>query len=424
VIVARRELSSGGVGGFFARREIEVQARPSSARRFAAQLEEAEDELDVAPARPIAPGGRFTSSEVDALPGAGDDVFRRADSSPAPAAPTPAPASGLAALFDAGRQRPAVESDPVDLSSPAPAPAPAPEPAPAVPMADLPPAPGVQARAGIADPPAPAPAPVPVTVASPDPIGELPAPYGAAIEALVARGIEPGFAVAVAEQAAVALAPLAPGADPAALVREALARAIPTAALRRGGAVIALVGASGVGKTRCVARLAAAHSRHGDLPVSVLALRSADEGAELKRLLAPYGVQLHAVESGAEGAGHLPSSRAEGLVIVDTPGFSPRAPGELRALEGELRALAPDEVHLAVPATIAPAPARELVAAARELGVQALVVTHVDETEQLGTLVGLSVDSGLPLSYLARGQAVDAGLRPVAATELAAALLP
>ena len=55
----------------------------------------------------------------------------------------------------------------------------------------------------------------------------------------------------------------------------------------------------------------------------------------------------------------------------------------------------------------------------RELGVGALVLTHTDETEMLGTVIGLAIDSGLPLSYLARGQAVEAGLRPASATELA-----
>jgi flagellar biosynthesis GTPase FlhF len=191
-----------------------------------------------------------------------------------------------------------------------------------------------------------------------------------------------------------------------------------------GGRVVGFVGPGGAGKTRCVARLAAAHARHGALPVTVVALRSPDGGAELTRLLAPYGVPLHAVESGAEGAAKIAALRGEGLVILDTPGVSPRAEGELRALGSELRAIAPDELHLTVPATIGPDPARELVTGVRELGVSALALTHTDETEMLGTVVGLAIESGLPLSYLARGQAVEAGLRPASATELAAALAP
>jgi flagellar biosynthesis protein FlhF len=184
------------------------------------------------------------------------------------------------------------------------------------------------------------------------------------------------------------------------------------------------VGPGGSGKTLCAARLAAAYAGGSDLPVVCIALRSPDGGAELRRLLAPYGVALHAVESGAEGAARIADLRGTGLVIVDTPGVSPRSAGELRALGSELDALAPDELHLAVPATISPASAQELVGGVRELGVGALVLTHTDETEMLGTVIGLAIDSGLPLSYLARGQAVEAGLSPAAAADLARDLVP
>jgi flagellar biosynthesis GTPase FlhF len=256
------------------------------------------------------------------------------------------------------------------------------------------------------------------------PVTGLPPAAIVAAERLVARGLRSGLADAIAEEAIGGLAPLMPDADPKDLVIDALARRIPTHPLRRGPGVIGFVGPGGAGKTRCVARLAAAHARHGLLPVSVVALRSPDGGAELRRLLAPYGVALHAVESGAEGAGHIAGLRGEGLVIVDTPGVSPRSTGELRSLGFELDSLAPDELHLAVPATIGPAAAQELVGGVRELGVGALVLTHTDETEMLGTVIGLAIDSGLPLSYLARGQAVEAGLRPASSTELAHDLVP
>lgn len=299
--------------------------------------------------------------------------------------------------------------------------------------------------APVAQPPAAVPAPAPepepepaeaiaeVAASVPDPI-VVPAPVVApaalppaallAAERLVARGLRTGLADAIAEEAMGGLAPLMPDADPKELVVDALARRIPTAPLRRGPGVVGFVGPGGAGKTRCVARLAAAHARHGLLPVSVLALRSPDGGAELRRLLAPYGVDLNAVESGAEGAARIAALRADHLVIIDTPGVSPRSTGELHALGTELDALAPDELHLAVPATIGPAAAQELVGGVRELGVGALVLTHTDETEMLGTGIGLAVDSGLPLSFLARGQAVEAGLKPASATDLARDLVP
>jgi flagellar biosynthesis GTPase FlhF len=474
VIVSRREMTSGGVGGFFAKREIEVEVRPGEefvapapdvAAAFAAQLADAHERQQQA--RPA------TSPEVDALPGAAnvtvDDLFP----------PPPPQSEGLAALFNAGL--------PPAAPQPEVAPAPvAPEPEPEAPAAhreileddeeyydddewieEDEPAPAAEIRpveqptgtfdylgggepepevvdeADLLVPTAAAPAPEPVAP-EPEPIAVeaepvaltpvvagsggsdvgLPPAALVAAERLVARGLRASLAEAIAQEAIAGLAPLLPGADPKELVTDALARRIPMHPLRSGPGVIGFVGPGGAGKTRCVARLAAAHARHGTMPVSVIALRSPDGGAELRRLLAPYGVALHAVESGAEGAARVAGLRGDGLVIVDTPGVSPRSTGELRALGAELDALAPDELHLAVPATIGPAAAQELVGGVRELGVGALVLTHTDETEMLGTVIGLSIDSGLPLSYLARGQAVEAGLRPASATELARDLVP
>jgi flagellar biosynthesis GTPase FlhF len=492
VIVARRETTSGGVGGFFAKREIEIEVRPGEsagprvAAAFAQQLAEAH-ERQQAPAYPEGAVRPVTSPEIDALPGSAnvtvDDLF------PAP----PRQAQGLAALFNAGMAPPPAEvaegHDAPGPEEPAGAPAPAPsseepqadaaprlpevldddeydelydddEPeawagpvpdAEIAPEAEAEPVVAVEQPTGVFDylgvgptPPAVEPEPVaaaeptapavepeaqpePAAAAPPEPnvlVAGLPPAAHAAAERLVARGLRSGLADAIAEEAVTGLAPLLPGADPKDLVCDALARRIPMYPLRRGPGVVGFVGPGGAGKTRCVARLAAAHARHGVLPVTVVALRSPDGGAELRRLLAPYGVALHAVESGAEGAARVAGLRGEGLVVVDTPGVSPRSSGELRALGFELDALAPDELHLAVPATIGPAAAQELVGGVRELGVGALVLTHTDETEMLGTVVGLAIDSGLPISYLARGQAVEAGLHPASAGELAKDLLP
>ncbi|MCW3002370.1 MAG: hypothetical protein JWQ20_1668 [Conexibacter sp.] len=465
VIVARRETTTGGVGGFFAKREIEVEVRPGQAApdiaaAFAQQLAQAHERQQQSGQAGGADALRpATSPEVDALPRATDvtvdDLFPQA---------APPQAQGLAALFNAGLPPQApdalappaahedelgdeFEDDDEYLDDDEPELEPEPEPEPQVeaevaPEVEETPVPEVEAEVR------PEPLPVveqptgafdylggPPVASEPESPAEeapatapaqagLPAAARTAADQLIARGLRPGLAEAIAQEAMVGLAPLVPGADPKELVTDALARRIPMLPLRRGPGVVAFVGPGGAGKTRCVARLAAAHARHGALPVSVVALRSPDGGAELRRLLAPYGVGLHAVESGAEGAARIAALRGEGLVIVDTPGVSPRSSGELRALGFELDSLAPDELHLAVPATIGPDAARELVGGVRELGVGALVPTHTDETEMLGTVIGLAIDSGLPLSYLARGQAVEAGLRPASAAELAADLVP
>jgi flagellar biosynthesis GTPase FlhF len=428
VIVGRRETTSGGVGGFFARREIEVEARPgktaAAVEAFRRQLEAAQQRQREGGAGPRPTVG----PEVDALPGATDvtvdDLF------------PPAPRNrSLADLFSAGLPHtetrggreegaPAAEVDqPTGAfdfikSGGAPVPPAAPSEAPAESGAAderelfVGPPPAAEGGAG-PEPKAPA-------AEGPAPRLSLHAPDAARDVAarIAARGLRRDLAEAVVADALVGLMPLRPEDDPAALVADALERRIPVAPLRHGPGVVGFVGPAGAGKTRCVARLAAAYDRHSQLPVTVVSLQPPDDGAEIERLLSPYDADLHVVGSGVEGAGAVTAARDRALVIIDTPGVSPRDTDALRALAGELSALAPDELHLVVPATIGPDAARELWGGARELGVNRLALTHTDETEQLGTGIGLALDAGLPLSYLGRGQAVDVGLAVASAAEL------
>src|SRR6476620_9577012 len=75
VIVSRRETTSGGVGGFFAKREIEVEVRPGESAAggpdisaaFAAQLQEAQTRQQQAGGADVLGGVRpATSPEIDA----------------------------------------------------------------------------------------------------------------------------------------------------------------------------------------------------------------------------------------------------------------------------------------------------------------------------------------------------------------------
>jgi len=136
----------------------------------------------------------------------------------------------------------------------------------------------------------------------------------------------------------------------------------------------------------------------------------------------PFGVPVHALRDAAEARIQLAHLPDDALVIVDTPGVSPRAEADLRTLAAELRQLRLDECHLALPATMGSEAGRELVAGTKDLGVDAIALTHADETELLGNAVELAIDTELPFSFISRGTIVSGGLRPAMAEELAMAV--
>lgn len=429
VILARRDGIEGGVAGFFGRRVVELDAAPAGGQGLSVDLLDDEPDDAFAPESAVpADSGAYGVSAyatpvVTPLPGPAQTPVPEGTPAPAPAdAATAAPADASDA---AARERVLTDEAAsfarqlAGLMEDRPAPA-APAHRPVVdPRVDLLP------TLDDADALVAASAPLPA-VAEPAPLPVVPAdglgPDGAA---LVATGISQVLAADLVQTAAAHIAPLAQDDSPRAVLRAALAARIPIATPVRGpgGAVIGFVGPAGSGKTRCVARLATAYAKRSALPVACVTLRAADGGAELTALLREAGVTVHAEDDAAAASRRIDALRNETIVLVDTPGVSPRADAELRTLSSELRRLAADELHLTVPATIGPIAARELAAAGRRLGARGIALTHADETAALGTVVELAIDADVPLSYVARGTALDGGMRPASADALAHALL-
>jgi flagellar biosynthesis protein FlhF len=240
---------------------------------------------------------------------------------------------------------------------------------------------------------------------------------------LVRRGLSERLAGELVQQTETHLMPFSGAGGLRPLLVAELARRIPIAAIARQGRVAGFVGPGGSGKTRCIARLAHAYAARSSLEVACITLRPEDGGSQLAQLLAPAGVVLHVAPDAATARERVEALRGHALVLVDTPGVSPRAEAELRVLAAELHQLALDETHLAVPATTGPDAARELLRGMEPLGVTCMTLTHTDETEVLGTGVELAIDTSVPLSYIARGTRVTGGIAPASAPDLAEALL-
>jgi len=250
-----------------------------------------------------------------------------------------------------------------------------------------------------------------------------PAAAGRLVSTLESRGIDAALAGAIVDDVVTHRLPLADGTTLHEGVVRELARRIPTLPTTGpGGRVVAFVGPGGAGKTRCVARLAAAYGTRSGLPVAAVALRAEDRGGQLAALLGPAAIQVRAADEVDVVVERIAPVRDRALVLVDTPGVSPRDDAGCARLGDELARLGADEVHLCVPATIAPEAAAELVDGLRPVGVTHLALTHADETDRLGTVVQLAIASGVPLSYVGEGTAIETGLRPADPDVLARAL--
>ena len=165
---------------------------------------------------------------------------------------------------------------------------------------------------------------------------------------------------------------------------------------------VALVGAGGSGKTRSVAALAAAQARAGAL-VSVASLGAPGREDELGALLHGEAVNIIPAMRTRATARAVSSARERGLVIIDTAAAAPRDDSTIDVMAEALHSFGLDGIYLTVPATLSAGAAVKLVDSFSAFDLTGMVATHVDETDELGQIAELAMQTGIPLAYTLTG---------------------
>ena len=450
VILRQRDGLKGGVGGFFQKRCVEVDARAGAKRVDTYAGAAADEDIRSALDEDTTPDfAEQLEDELEAIEDgdADEERFARAPFAPAPAAaqPTPMTAPAFAGLqpgvaLPAGAL-PFAPADPAvaqGLESPAiralfEAAAPFAEqlqmadaamPRPAAPEPVAPVAPAAPAEQPVAE--VAVVAEVAATAIEVEPVAPArPVQADTQEFALVEGGLSPALAAEVVQETVSHLMPFGTPRQLKRLVRQALARRIPVQGPRAlGGGTLVLAGAGGAGKTLTVARLAAAYAARSDLDVVVLALRPRDGGTALQALLAPAGVAVEVAESAAQAKARVAEMADRALVLVDTPAVSPGDEEGVKALAADLRRLKGAEVHVCIPATLSAAAARRLLDAFAPLKPAGIALTHVDETPQVGAVIELTMAGGPALTFIGRDTGLEDGLELADAAAVAALVLP
>jgi hypothetical protein len=219
--------------------------------------------------------------------------------------------------------------------------------------------------------------------------------------------------------------PFAPRAGLAAAVRSALAQRIPVApALPLEGATIVIVGAGGAGKTTCCAALLGAYRQSSTLAAAFATITREPQHGELQMLLTPQLVKPTPVEN-PRAQRALRRARSGGLVVLDTPRLSPADRTGIRHLGRLFSELEPERVIVALPATLGGAAAAQLLESLAALKPNALIITHAEETDQIGVAVEAACRFGLAPEYtLDRGRPHGWRLTRLDPAELARMVLP
>ena len=206
-----------------------------------------------------------------------------------------------------------------------------------------------------------------------------------------------------------------------------LARRLPVAPVEQieQSRIIALVGATGVGKTTTAAKLAArACLRYGSKSVALISTDDYRVGAQ--RQLASFGLLLglpvRQARSTSELADHLAEFANRRQVIIDTAGMSQR---DLRLLEEsrKLGELGNVENYLVMSANVQREVMDEVIDAFGRERLAGCILTKLDEAARLGPALSTVLTRQLPVAFVSEGQRVPEDLRPARARDLIASAL-
>ena len=179
------------------------------------------------------------------------------------------------------------------------------------------------------------------------------------------------------------------------------------------GGVIAMIGATGVGKTTTAAKIAAQFAlRHGRNEVAFITTDTTRVGAheQLISFGSLLGVPVQVVKNHDEMQNTLDSFSARKLVIIDTAGISQKD----ESLASQFKALANNNIeihpHLVLSATAQESVINETIKAFSSINLSAAIITKTDESSRMGAVMSGLIRNKLPAAFIADGQKVPEDL--------------
>ncbi len=188
---------------------------------------------------------------------------------------------------------------------------------------------------------------------------------------------------------------------------------------------VALIGATGVGKTTTIAKLAAEAITRAGARVALVTIDTYRIAAveQLRVYGDIMGLPVEVVLSPEQLQDAFAKHRDKDLILIDTAGRSPRDSMQINEL---LRFLGPDagvENCLVMAAPTAERLLQRNLQAFSKLPLSSLIFTKLDETDSCGAMINLSLRSNLPLAYLTNGQKVPEDLLQADAGQVAALVM-
>lgn len=188
--------------------------------------------------------------------------------------------------------------------------------------------------------------------------------------------------------------------------------------------VIAVVGASGSGKTSVIAKLAMFFRQNLNKSVVWVCADTVRMGAiaEAKSYTDALGLDLKLVYTPQDLKEILNAPQANEIFLVDTPGYNPCNEKQMIELGALLSEMPGRCTYLVAPATTKEADLFQLSASLGVFNLDGLIVTKLDETYSFGGLYNFTRRNQIPLGYFSSGRETSRHLEVADPARLVSAL--
>ncbi len=194
---------------------------------------------------------------------------------------------------------------------------------------------------------------------------------------------------------------------------------------RHGVRIVSLIGATGVGKTTTLAKIAARFVLEKGVKAALITADTYRISAveQLKTYSDIIGLPLEIVYSPDELKVAIHKHKDKDLVLIDTAGRSQHNDYQMKELQEFLAVDGRIEKHLVMSATTKERDAEDILEKFSVCRPDRVIFTKTDETSSLGLILNLLSKKDIAVSFLTNGQSVPDDIIPATPAELARLLL-
>ncbi|HOD55408.1 MAG TPA: DEAD/DEAH box helicase family protein, partial [Candidatus Cloacimonadota bacterium] len=189
--------------------------------------------------------------------------------------------------------------------------------------------------------------------------------------------------------------------------------------------VVLIVGSTGVGKTTCIAKLAALYKYTYGKKVALVSVDSYRIAAmeQLKAFSDIAKIHFESAYSNNDLIEKINKLQKYEVILIDSAGINTKNVKQLVSLKETIRVSRADEIHLVMNMTTRYLDMKETLKNFAMIPYNGIILTKLDESSSFGDIINLSVEMDKPFSYISFGQNIPEDISLANRNELAQVIL-